>query len=152
MNIPLKNGVSPMKKYSPWPIIHIVHLALLSGVHSWRESSGYSEFSLIKGSGPNFLAVPILCFGVFLFVYFEKRELRNGDSSRRLNKVFSISLLSAVIISIVWEFMQTSGNLVFDVMDIAFVILGLCYTIVLYMAAKPLHFYGEQVAGGDATR
>ena len=141
-----------MKKYNPWSIILIVHLALLSGVHSWRESSGYSDFSLIKGSGPNFLAVPILCYGVFLFVYLEKREIRNAASISKLNKVFIISLLSAVAINIAWEFMQISGNLVFDVMDIVYVILGFCYTIMLYMASKPLHFLGEPVAGGDATR
>ena len=138
-----------MKMYNPWSIILIVHLALLSGVHSWRESSGYDDFSLIKGSGPNFLAVPILCYGVFLFIYFEKREIRDANSIRKLNNVFIISLISAVVVNIVWEFLQFSGNLVFDVMDIVFVIMGMCYTIMLYMALKSFHFLGEQGDGSD---
>ena len=129
-----------MKNYNPWSLLVVINLAVLSGIQYWRESTGFEDFSVLKGSGPNLVAVPILCFGIFMFIYHDKREPETIRNQQKLNRVFLWSLALSVIISVVWEFLQLSGNLVFDRRDLGFVGLGAVLSVFYFYFLRPWHF------------
>ena len=126
------------KSLSPWTIITITGCALLSTIDVWREQP-YTAVPLIRGTLPNLLAVPILTFG-FLMLKFPKRLPYEPSLMTSQRKWFWLLFVSAFFVTVVWELLQLTGSLVFDVNDLYATGMGSIVTILLYFSLRKVAF------------
>lgn len=123
-----------LSRQSPWTLIAIAGCAALVLVDYWR-GLGPTGFPLVRGVLPNFVAVPTLAFG-FLMLRFPERKPFDADIAAAQTRYFRIFWISAIAITIAWEFAQLTGKLVFDPLDIAATLAGAAVAAVLFRALR----------------
>ena len=111
-----------------WAWLTLVGLAALAVIDRLRDA-GLASGSLVLGTLPNLLAVPILTFG-FLTVFYPHPRY-----APMIARPFAIAFAAVVAIVIGWEVLQLAGNLVFDPMDLVATGLGALLTLALYPVA-----------------
>ena len=127
-----------LSSVSPWVVITIIGCALLSLVGIWRDQPATSV-PLIRGTLPNFLAVPILTFD-FLMIRFPQTVSYQPVIGSSQTKWFWSLWFCTLIITILWEFLQLTGNLVFDVNDLYATGFGAAVTLILFILLKNSSF------------
>ena len=123
-----------LKTLSPWPVITIVGCILLSLIDVWREEA-VTSVPLVRGTLPNFLAVPILTFG-FLMIRFPSRVPFDSSVLKVQAKWFWTLWIATICITLAWEFLQLTGALVFDVNDLFATFAGAIVAAGLYGSLK----------------
>lgn len=120
---------------SLWTWISLTGLATLTIVDFWRDL-GPTDWPILRGSLPNFVAVPTLVFG---FLSLRYRESLVDDSARtqRERRDFWLLWTSMLTVVIVWEFLQRSGgNLIFDPLDLYATIAGALVAVMLFLGLR----------------
>ena len=126
------------KTPSPWALIAILGCALLATIDIWRDQA-YTAVPLIRGTLPNFLAVPTLTFG-FLMLKFPERLPYKPSLMTSQRKWFWILFVSSFFVTVLWELFQLAGSLVFDVNDLYASGIGSIFTILLYFMLRKVSF------------
>lgn len=111
----------------PWTWLLLGGLAVLTTVDFVRRF-GLAGDSIVLGSLPNLVAVPVLTFG-FLMMRYPSR----AQAGRVANALTGTTVVIGLVV-LVWEVLQLSGNLVFDPNDIVATGLGAALTL----ACRPL--------------
>lgn len=97
---------------SVWPML--VGLGVLAAVDRAR-AAGLASDSVLVGSLPNLVAVPVLTFG-FLPVFDSRSRPRPEFPDQR----FLWIVAAVTLLVVAWEFLQPNGNLTFDRIDLLF--------------------------------
>lgn len=120
---------------TPWIWVTLGSLAILSGVDVWRED-GPSSLQLLQGTLPNLVAVPALTFG-FLMMRVPTRPVRTSATERLQRRWFRGLWAVNVAGVVAWEFLQRTGRLVFDPLDLVATALGAGAALVLFRILEP---------------
>ena len=140
-----------MTSRNPWAVALLIFLILLSAVQYWREATDPNTFSILKGSLPNLLAVPVLWSGIMMFRFSTVEEDEPiADTKANLRRWFWNSLFLSATITVSWEFMQLTGNLVFDPFDLLFTGFGVLVVFVLHRILAPLHLRSREASQSSA--
>lgn len=127
--------IERLRRSTPWTFVAIAGLASLSGVHFWRDA-GHSEFAVIQGTLPNFLAVHILTFGFLMMKY--PYRLQGQKTQLGLQTRSFWLLLGIVTVGLIaWEFIQRFGSLTFDRLDLLTTFVGTATAIPLFYGLRP---------------
>ena len=127
-------------KVSIWVILTILGLAsheVISELIRPIYGIGEGVIPYLLGVAPNFIAAGL----IFPFSVLSLREYypnENQQESRsNLNRWFWIGLGLTLIALITWEFMQKTGNLIFDLNDILATLLGGLFAVLLFYLIAP---------------
>lgn len=107
---------------SPWTLLALAGCAVLVLADYWREQAP-GTFPLIRGTLPNLVAVPTLTFG-FLMLRFPERQPFTPADAMRQKRHFRVLCVIATLATVIREFMQLTGKLVFDPLDLAATFIG----------------------------
>jgi hypothetical protein len=125
----------PRPGASPWVWVTLTALAVLSGVDAWRDR-GPSAVPLVQGTLPNLVAVPALTFG-FLMMLIPVRRPPTPEMQRFQRRGFWVLWSLCCLGVVVWEFMQKTGNLVFDPLDLVATAVGAGGALLLFRLLEP---------------
>lgn len=127
-----------LTQLSPWACITVLGCICLTLIDLWRDQ-GHTDFIFLRGVLPNLIAVPTMVFGFMLF-RFPNRGPYSEERSEAQNTLFRQLLITLTLGIIFWEFLQLSGNLVFDYFDLLATLIGCLVTLVLYLALRNRSF------------
>lgn len=121
---------------SPWTLLTLAGCSILVLVDYWREQMP-AFLPLAHGALPNLVAVPVLAFGFLMLRFPERRRYTPAESERERQLFWSLFAV-ATVVTVVWEFAQRSGNLVFDPLDLVATAIGAVVAMLLFRALR--HF------------
>ncbi len=126
--------ISKLWDKSKWTILCILGLALhhLIEEHIRPCYQGIDAVQFLLGVAPNFLA----SFLIFPFAGMAIWKMQTHKNISVQDKWFWVSLIISSLGLMIWEFMQLTGNLVFDYWDILFTVLGSILALILYKFVK----------------
>lgn len=130
-----------LKGVSPWTVLAVAGCAVLVLVDYWREQAP-GTFPLIQGTLPNLIAVPTLTFGFLMLRFPERRPHIPADAVRQ-KTYFWVLWVMTTLATVIWEFTQLAGNLVFDPLDLAATLIGAAATIPVFRILIRYSFLGE---------
>lgn len=124
-------------KMSIWIALALVGLGtheIIDELIRPRYGVGEGLLPYILGIAPNFLAAGLI-FPFSILTIRDSYADRKG-SILHLNKWFWLGVAVSQIALIAWEFIQLSGNLVFDPDDIIATLLGGLFAVVVYYLTR----------------
>ena len=136
--VPILEMKNYLLKISPWTVLTLVGCIGLTVVDFWRDE-GFTSWPIVRGSLPNFVAVPTLTFGLLMLRFPQRTDFTLGKLASQ-DRIFKSLVVFVTVGVIAWEFLQLTGNLVFDPLDLWATGGGSVVTVFLYTVLSSYSF------------